>query len=578
MASKQENQGNRQRLILIAAVVVLIAVIGGVTVLTAVIKRYTPSKETTDYASYYGLESDDELVVIFDSERLEVNGILSDGEVYLSYEQVHDSLNSRFYWDSTEQVLRYTVPEGLISTGLDTTEYLLGKDVQNAEHVIAIMQGEDMYLSLSFVAQYTNIRYQVYENPGRVVISDQFGEVGFTEVKKAAEIREKGGVKSAILTKTEKKDCVTVLEELDNWVKVCTEDGFIGYIQKKALGSEITVLYDTNYQEPEFSHISKDFKINMAWHQVTNQAANGNVESVLASTKGVNVISPTWFSLKDNEGNITSLASSSYVDFCHRQGVEVWGLVGNLDGAEVDVTSILSVTSSRDNLVNTLISEAIRYNLDGINVDLEALEAEAGEGFVQFIRELSIKCENNGIVLSVDNYVPSAYTKFYRRGEQAVFADYIVIMAYDEHYNGSDAGSVASLPFVTAGVEDTLESVPAEQVILGIPFYTRVWQTAVTTDDSGASTETLTSEAVGMSEVESRVAANGVTLQWLDDCGQYYAEYEYNGSTWQIWVEDQNSIEEKLKVMQTNNLAGAAFWRLGYEKNTVWDTITEYLQ
>ena len=313
----------------------------------------------------------------------------------------------------------------------------------------------------------------------------------------------------------------------------------------------------------------------MAWHQVTNQTANNQVSSVLAGTKGVNVISPTWFYLNDNEGGIAVLASSDYVSYCHENGVEVWALVSNFENADVDTTQVLNTTSSRDTLVNNLIAEAVRYNLDGINVDFEMLDEEAAPGFLQFIRELSLKCEGNDLVLSVDNYSPASYNAFYDCEEQAVFADYVVLMAYDEHYNGSEEGSVASLGFVTQGVTDMLENVPADQLILGIPFYTRLWK--LTPDDSAEGGVAVTSEALGMSEAESRVAANGATFQWLDDCGQYYAEYEYEGSTYKVWIEDQNSIEKKLEVMQSNGLAGAAFWKVGYEKNTVWDTIVKFM-
>ena len=272
--------------------------------------------------------------------------------------------------------------------------------------------------------------------------------------------------------------------------------------------------------------------------------------------------------------------------YCHQQGIEVWGLVSNLENSDVDSTSVLNLTSSRDNLVNNLVAEAIKYDLDGINVDFESLSAEAADGYLEFIRELSIRCQNNDIVLSVDNYVPASYNSFYDCGEQAVFADYIVIMAYDEHYNGSDEGSVESIGFVRQGIEDTLKDVPAEQVILGVPFYTRVWElTPVTASedqsdqasDEAQSGYTVSSEVVSMSEVDTRVAANEVTLQWLDDCGQYYAEYEHDGKTYKIWVEDQKSIGEKLDVMKNNHLAGASFWKLGYEKNTIWDTIAEYM-
>lgn len=577
MASQRRRDDRQQKLILVIAVAILIVIVVGISFMTTFLKKYSPSKEVSDYVSHYNLTGDDAVFVTFDGQQMEQNGIVADGETYIHYQTVHDYLNSRFYWDGTEQILRYTLPEGLISVSPDTEQYLLGKEAQTAEHKIVLVRDGDMYLSLSFIQQYTDIHSEVFENPGRVVISDQWGDVEFTSVKKSTQIREKGGVKSPILKELKKGDLVTVLEPVDSWMKVCSQDGFIGYVKAKTLGGEQEVLYDHNFEEPVFPHITKDFRINMAWHQVTNQSANSNVASVLSTTKGVNVISPTWFYLDDNAGKIASLASSDYVTYCHQQGVEVWGLVSNLENAQVNTTEVLNVTSSRDNLVNNLISEAIRCNLDGINVDFESLEAEAGNGYLQFIRELSLKCENNNLVLSVDNYVPAAYNSFYDRAEQAVFADYVVLMAYDEHYRGSDEGSVASLSFVNQGVENTLQEVPAEQLILGIPFYTRVWRLTPSAEENAEQPYTVDSEAVGMSEVEARVAANKATLEWLEDCGQYYAEYEYNGETYKIWVEDQNSIEKKLEVMTSNNLAGASFWKLGYEKNTVWDTIVKFM-
>lgn len=578
MAGHGRKNAGRQKFLLAAAVILLVVIIAGITALTTVVKKYSPSKETTDYTAFYGLQSEEDIFITFDNEVLEENGILDDGEAYIPYDIVHSRLNARFYWDETEQILRYTIPEGIVNVAGETDQYTVGKDTRTADHTILLVRNGGMYLSLSFIEQYTAIHSELYEDPGRVVISDQWNDVEYTAVKKKTEIREMGGVKSPILTEVSKGDLVTVLEEMDTWAEVCTEDGFVGYIKKKALGGTQEVLYDNTYAEPEFTHISRDYTINMAWHQVTNQTANGKVSSVLASTKGVNVISPTWFYLNDNAGNIASLASSDYVSYCHQQGVEVWALVSNLENADVNTTQVLNVTSSRDTLVNNLISQAVKYDLDGINIDFEALEGEAGVGYLQFIREMSLKCEANDIVLSVDNYSPAAYNEFYSMDEQSVFADYIVLMAYDEHYNGSEEGSVASLNFVTKSVENTLEEVPADQLILGIPFYTRLWK--LTPDETGESETgyTISSEALGMSEAESRVAANGATFEWLEDCGQYYAQYEYDGSTYKVWIEDQNSLEKKLEVMRSNALAGASFWKLGYEKNTVWDTIIKYTE
>ena len=254
-----------------------------------------------------------------------------------------------------------------------------------------------------------------------------------------------------------------------------------------------------------------------------------------------------------------------------------------------DTTEVLTYTSRRENLINNLISAAIQYNLDGINVDFESLDPAVGDSYIQFIRELSLKCANNGIVLSVDNYPPTAYTAFYNRAEQAVFADYVILMGYDEHYVGSEeAGSVASIGFVRQGVADTLQDVPADQLILGMPFYTRVWSETPVSEDGAAISDTentsdsytlfeLDCYSASMNETQNLISANGAIPVWSDTDGQYYVEYINGGVTYKIWVEDSASLEEKLKVLQENQLAGGAFWKLTLEDPTVWDTIIKYI-
>lgn len=322
----------------------------------------------------------------------------------------------------------------------------------------------------------------------------------------------------------------------------------------------------------------------MAWHQVTTKEANNNVENVIAATKGLNVISPTWFYLNDNDGNLMDLASTDYVDYCHSQGIDVWALVNNLENDEADSTEVLTHTSKRKKMANQLIAAAIQYNLDGINLDFEALPQEAGDAYVQFIRELSLKCENNGIILSVDNYVPMEYNRFYNRREQANFADYIIIMGYDEHYAGSDEGSVASIGFVEEGIANTLQEVPAEQLILGAPFFTRVWaeKPKEATDDVEAAAEgyvpyELSSHAVSMGEAWNMALVNGIEPAWSEEDGQYYAEYIKDGITYKIWLEDQRSMELKLQAAKDNGLAGISFWKLGLEDAGMWDTVLKYM-
>lgn len=579
MASRKRRRRKKNKMFGALAIVVLIIVVAVILIATPLIKKYSPSKEQSDYTEYYGLETAESMVVVVDDQKAELNGLIIDNVAYVDYDTAHDYLNSRLFWDGTEEVLRYALPDALVEVTPGTDAYVVGKDTVYTEggYDVCLVQDGVMYVAVDFVQQYSDIRYKVYTDPiNRLVISGEWGELSYTKIKKEAEVREKGGVKSPILTKVSKGDLVSVLDETENWSKVCTEDGFIGYVKKDALGNEQTVEKISTFEDVTYDKITRDFDINLAWHQVTNQTANNSIDTVLSTAKGINVISPTWFYLNDDNGSIMNLASNDYVSACHAKGIEVWALVSNLENPDVDVASVLNTTSKRDNLVNQLISYALRYDLDGINVDFEALGNEVGDGFIQFIRELSLKCANNDIVLSVDNYVPSAYTALYYRDEQARFADYVILMAYDEHYNGSDEGSVASIGFVRQGVEDTLMEVPADQLVLGMPLYTRVWKlTPSETEEKGY---TVSSQAVSMSEVDTRMAVNNATMEWLEDVGQYYTEYVHEGCTYKIWIEDQNSIEEKLKVFKENDLAGVASWKIGFEKAPIWDTISEYIE
>ena len=570
-------QEKRRKRILIGVIAAAIAAAIVAVVVVKVVKKYSSSSEVTDYASYYGLDGEDDLFISYDNTVLSETAVLSDGEIYIPFTVVQDYLNDRFYWDETEEILRYTIPgESTVNVEGYTAAYSIGKSAYTWDTAILLEEDDTLYLSLTFLAQYTDIRYTYYEDPNRIVISDEWGTFTYTAVKKSSQVRQLGGVKSEILTEVAKGDLLVVLEEMDTWAKVCTEDGFVGYIKLDALGDTQEVTYESTYVEAEADHITYDETICMAWHQVTNSTANSQVEDVLeAAGETVNVISPTWFYLNDDEGGIASLASSDYVTYCHSLGIEVWALVSNFEEEDVDTAQVLSVTTYRETLINNLVSEAIKYNLDGINVDFESLDADCADAFLQFIRELSLKCAANEIVLSVDNYVPTSYNSFYDVEEQAVYADYVVLMAYDEHYAGSsDAGSVSSISYVETSVATILDQVDNAQVILGLPFYTRFWKTY--TDEDGA--EQVESEALGMSEAEERIAKNDATWEWSDEYGQYYSEFEYNDALYQIWLEDTTSLALKLDVMSANELAGCSFWKLGYEKDEVWETIAAYLE
>ena len=454
-------------------------------------KRYSPSKEKANLDKYYGIEQEGQLAIVVNNEVVEPKGMIADGKAYIQYEIVRDYINSRFYWDPNENILLYTLPKDMVSVEVGSKDYTVSKDKNSEDYVILKTEGSTAYIALDFVQQYTNIDYEVYDNPERVVIVGDWGEHTVAEVKKDTQVRYQGGVKSPILTEMKKGEEVTVIEDEDNWKKVRTKNGFIGYIKNSALKDAKKKNVTRKFEEQEFTNISKDYTINMAWHNVTNSDANSGVLQKIAESKGLTTIAPTWFHVKDTDGNMDSIASTDYVNYAHQANIEVWATIRDFDGginSYDESYALLSYTSKRETLINQLVAEALQSNIDGINVDFEKISEECGEHYIQFIRELSVRCRQNGLVLSVDNYVPKGFNMQYDRKEQGIVADYVIIMGYDEHYAGSpEAGSVASYDFVKEGITETLKEVPADKVISGIPFFTRLWEQTPKTEEELAS-------------------------------------------------------------------------------------------
>lgn len=580
----------RRKRNLILKVGFFIILIVGIIAAVFLWRRYGPSKEQADLNGYYGIESENQLAIVVNNDILEPKGMISDGRAYVEYSIVRDYINQRFYWDPSENILLYTLPNDTVSVDVGSTDYTVSKQKNTGDYVILKTEGSTAYIALDFVKQYTDMEYEVYDDPSRVVVVTETGEVKVAEAKKDTQVRYQGGVKSPVLTEISKNDIVTYIEDEGDWKKVRTEDGFIGYVKKSALRDEETQKIDRGFEEPEYTNISKDYTINMAWHNVTNSDANSSVLEMIASTKGLTTISPTWFHVADTSGNLESIATADYVNYAHQSDIEVWAAIRDFDGginSAEESYELLSHTANRTNLINQLMSEALRVGLDGINVDFEKISDECGEHYIQFIRELSVQCRKNGIVLSVDNYVPQSYNQQYHREEQGVVADYVVIMGYDEHYSGSpEAGSVASYDFVKAGIENTLKEVPAEKVINAVPFFTRVWKETPKTEeelaaDQGTDAEQYTtkveSTAYSMAEAKAVVQQAGATAQWDDTTKQNYAEWEADGATYKVWLEDTQSLEPRLQLMKDYKLAGTAAWRLGQEESDVWELILKYV-
>lgn len=538
----------------VCLLIVLVSLIGGAVY---GINKLIPTSKQMDLTEYYGQNADGEAALILGTQKLEQKALFSGNDVYLPLDVVSGYLNQRYYWDSENKKILYATPTSL-------TEEAASEQADGN----VWLKDDTVYLKLDYVKKYTDIDSYIYEDPARVAIQYKFSNIQTVTVKKDTVIRYRGGIKSEILTKIPKDTVLRLLDEGEDWDQVATDDGYIGYIQKKKVSSADTTNYERDFKAEAYSYLTMDEPVNMVWHQVTSTDANSYFADAVQNMTGVNVISPTWFSVSDNDGNVSSLASGEYVMQAHEKGLKVWGLVDNFS-ENMSTTTVLSKTSSRQNLENQLVTYAMKSGLDGINIDFESLSEDVGIHFLQFLRELSIQCHENNLVLSVDNPVPEDFTSHYDRTEQGKVVDYVIIMGYDEHYVGSDAGSVASLPWVEQGVKDTLAEVPAKRTILAIPFYTRLWKTT----DGGA----LTSEAIGMDQAQQVISENGAETYWDKTASQNYGTYEGDGATYQIWLEDAQSVAEKVKLISKYELAGVAEWKLGFENSGIWSVITENL-
>ena len=539
--------------IAVAVLVILVAILG---IVTHVVMKYIPSSEKMDLNEYYGEMADGEIALVIGTEKLEERGLVDGDRVYLPLDVVNTYLNQRYYWDSANQQILYATPSELTSASASSEA---GDKVW--------VKDDKVYLNLTYVQEFTDLDAYITKDPYRIAIQYKFKNVKTVTVKKNTSIRYRGGIKSAILTSVKKGTKLRLIEEMENWDQVATDDGYIGYIDKKKVAEAEKTKFERSVKREQYSYLTMDSKVNMVWHQVTSTDANAYFADATANMTGVNVISPTWFYLTDTSGNIASIASADYVSQAHEKGLQVWGLIDNFT-QEVSTTETLSSTAARQNIISQLIQAAQDVGMDGINVDFESLSEDVGTHFLEFLRELSIECHKNNLVLSVDNPVPEDFTSHYDRAEQGRVVDYVIIMGYDEHYVGSEAGSVASLPWVEQGIQDTLDEVPAERVINAIPFYTRLWRT------TGGN---VTSEAIGMDQAQQTIAENNVETYWDKTTSQNYGKYDIDNSTYQIWLEDAQSVAEKVKLVSKYDLAGVSAWKLGFENSGIWQVISDNL-
>jgi len=565
----------KKRILPVIIAILLILVIAGGALGKVLLDKYSYSKEEADWNEFYQVSESDRSAIILQDEMVEEQALIRDGVCYFDLATVHKYMNEVFYADMTEKLLLYANPTEVIRTTFGETSYTTTEGTQDAGYVISFVEGDTVYVAADYVKLFTNYSYDCYDR--HVQVYTEWGTRQVAQLKKDTAVRLRGGVKSPILTQAAKGDTLEILEQMETWSKVKTADSVIGYVENKRLGdiTEETETPVTDYQEPEYTALTSDSKICLGWHSIGGAGGNDTLYSMVSGTKGMNVIAPTWFSLTDENGSIRNFGTANYVTTAHNMGLQVWGVVDNFNyanetGTAISTLNMLSSTTSRQNFVRNVTDAAVSLGLDGINVDFEQLSSDCGPHYVEFIRELSIQCRNRGLVLSIANYVPFNFNDYYRLDIQGQVADYVIIMGYDEHWHGSkDPGSVASISYVSGGLDRTLQEVPANKVVNALPFYTILWKTEGTD---------VTDEYITMNNEADFMNRAGVTAEWDEETCQNYAEWTSGNATYQIWLEDAESIAVKLNMMATKNIGGVAVWRLGYGTQAAWELINAYLQ
>lgn len=311
-------------------------------------------------------------------------------------------------------------------------------------------------------------------------------------------------------------------------------------------------------------------KVNLVWQ--ANRDEKKNDLTQVEPLPGVNVVSPCWFSIKDKTGLVESKGTPEAAKILQEKGYKVWALINNSFDHKL-THGLLANKQAQEKVIDEMVAYADAYQLDGYNLDFENINDKDKEALTQFVQDIANVCRVKNLTLSMDITVPSGepyWSQCFDRYALGNICDYIMVMTYDQyHPYMHKAGSTAALNWVEAKVQETLQYIPAKKLVLGLPFYARIW---TTTED-----KKTTGKTIAMDAMEKIILEKNIQPIWLNEVGQYYLTYKNGTTTYQIWQEDKYSLLEKVKLVDKYNLAGIAGWRKGFETPDVWPALAKAL-
>ncbi|HYE84316.1 MAG TPA: glycosyl hydrolase family 18 protein [Clostridia bacterium] len=502
--------------------------------------------------------------------------ILENGQLLFPIEAVREYIDPKVHWDENASKVVFTTKDKVLIMKTGKLTAMVNALPVDLNIPVRLVEGRP-YIPVQMLDTMFGIELQWIEENNLAVLDYQKNTVQIAEVQKDnRSIRIEPALWSPAVKKDiDKGEILRVFGEREKWYKVRSEDGFIGYIEKKHVRTEL-IASGSEMPEPVTGSTAwkpDKGKINMTWEYVGNR--NPDV-SKLKSIEGLDVVSPTWFNIVDKQGTVMNKADGGYVNWAHRNNYKVWALVGN--GSDPDIThEFLNNTDTREKITQQLLIYAKLYKLDGINIDFENIYLKDKNMLTQFMRELTPLLKEQGLTVSIDVTFRSSsenWSMCYDRKALAEIVDYIAVMAYDQHWAASPvAGSVAEFGWVESNLIRILEEVPNEKVLLGLPFYTRVWK-----EQTVDGKLKVSSSAVSMDTVEKVLKERKPKVTWNEESGQHYTEYKVGKVTNKIWIEDNESINLKTSLVHKYNLAGAASWRKGFESEDIWAVLQDSLK
>lgn len=491
------------------------------------------------------------------------------GVVYISKDDIENFFDNYIYYDekynqiitgSSNKIANMVVGEN--SAVVNSATIKLKSPV--------VLRGEEYFIPFSELKDVYNVDIE-YVND-RVVVDSLDRKYQIATSAKNVNVKSSPTSFSRTIDSVKAGDTVVISNRSDDivksgWQRIRTSNGNLGYVKESALGKINTIREDINEIE------KVEGKVSLVWdyfsEYYTAPARSGSLD-------GVNVISPTFFRLERlGKGNVEENVGTdgeNYISWAHNNGLAVWAMLSNESMMET-TSEIMNDYQLRNELINNIVDLVVKYNLDGINIDFENMYMEDKAMFNRFLIELEPRLNEMGKVLSVDVTAPDGsetWSMCYDRNTISKVADYIIFMAYDQNGASSPVeGTTAGCDWVEANVVKFLgqEGVDSSKLVLGVPFYTRLWK-----ESNGE----ISSDTVDVKDVDTVLPSN-VERKWDDNLKQYYVEYQQNGNTYKMWVEDEESIEAKLELVNKYNLAGAAFWTKDRESEEIWSIVKEKL-